>query len=148
MRTVSSANGLVDVAAYQAMLSPDAGPHLVSTAAVAVENTHNFGGGSVQPYEALVELSQLCHSVGVGMHLDGARLWNAHVASGVPLGVYGSLFDTVSVCFSKGLGAPGGSLLAGPKALIAAADRHRRRLGGAMRQNGIFSAAASSTVTS
>lgn len=142
MRTVSSANGLVDVAAYQAMLSPDAGPHLVSTAAVAVENTHNFGGGSVQPYEALVELSQLCHSVGVGMHLDGARLWNAHVATGVPLADYGRLFDTISVCFSKGLGAPVGSMLVSSAANIAKARVFRKRLGGGWRQGGILAAAA------
>ena len=141
MRTVSSANGLVDVAAYQAMLSPDAGPHLVSTAAVAVENTHNFGGGSVQPYEALVELSQLCHSVGVGMHLDGARLWNVHVATGVPLADYGRLFDTISVCFSKGLGAPVGSMLVSSAANIAKARVRRKRLGGGWRQAGILAAA-------
>ena len=143
MRTVSSINGLVDVAAYRAMLSPDAGPHLVSTAAVAVENTHNFGGGTVQPYEALAELSELCHSVGVGMHLDGARLWNAHVATGVPLADYGRLFDTISVCFSKGLGAPVGSMLVSSAASVARARVLRKRLGGGWRQGGILAAAAS-----
>ena len=142
MRTVSSTNGLVDVGAYQAMLSPNAGPHLVSTAAVAVENTHNFGGGTVQPYEALAELSQLCHSAGVGMHLDGARLWNAHVATSVPLAGYGRLFDTMSVCFSKGLGAPVGSVLVSTAANIAKARVLRKRLGGGWRQGGILAAAA------
>ena len=142
MRTVSSTNGLVDVAAYQAMLSPNAGPHLVSTAAVAVENTHNFGGGTVQPYEALAELSQLCQAVGVGMHLDGARLWNAHVATGVPLADYGRLFDTMSVCFSKGLGAPVGSVLVSTADNIAKARVLRKRLGGGWRQGGILAAAA------
>ncbi len=141
MRTVSSADGLVDVAAYEAMLSPNAGPHLVSTAAVAVENTHNFGGGTVQPYETLAELSELCHSVGVGVHLDGARLWNAHVATGVPLADYGRLFDTISVCFSKGLGAPVGSMLVSSAANIAKARVRRKRLGGGWRQAGILAAA-------
>lgn len=142
MRTVSSVNGLVDVAAYQAMLSPNAGPHLVSTAAVAVENTHNFGGGTVQPYGVLAELSQLCRSAAVGLHLDGARLWNAHVATGVPLADYGQLFDTLSVCFSKGLGAPVGSMLISTAANIAKARVWRKRLGGGWRQGGILAAAA------
>lgn len=143
MRTVSSMNGLVDVAGYRAMLAPNAGPHLVSTAAVAVENTHNFGGGAVQPYETLVELSELCRAVGVGVHLDGARLWNAHVATGVPLADYGRLFDTISVCFSKGLGAPVGSMLISTATNIAKARVLRKRLGGGWRQGGILAAAAS-----
>ncbi|MFT4164644.1 MAG: threonine aldolase family protein [Microlunatus sp.] len=142
MRTVTSTDGLVDVAAYQALLAPNAGPHLVSTAAVAVENTHNFGGGTVQPYGALVELAELCRPVGVGLHLDGARLWNAHVATGVPLGDYGRLFDTISVCFSKGLGAPVGSVLVSTAANIKKARVWRKRLGGGWRQGGILAAAA------
>jgi threonine aldolase len=80
--------------------------------------------------------------LGLATFLDGARLWNASAASGVALHELAAPFDLVAVAFSKGLGAPGGSLLAGSKALIAAAHRHRQRLGGAMRQNGIFSAAA------
>ena len=119
MRTVPSVNGLVDVDAYAGVVAPNAGPYLVSTAAVAVENTHNFGGGTIQPYDELVTLGELCRAEGLGYHLDGARLWNAHVATGVSLTAYGSLFDTVSVCFSKGLGAPVGSVL------VSSAARHR-----------------------
>lgn len=142
MRTVPSVAGLVDVPAYRVVIAPSAGPYLVSTAAVAVENTHNFGGGTIQPYESLVELETLCRSVGVGYHLDGARLWNAHVATGVGLSDYGRLFDTVSVCFSKGLSAPVGSVLVSSAAHIARARVWRKRLGGGWRQAGILAAGA------
>ncbi len=141
MRTWVTADGLVDAAAVAGLLAPDAGPYLVSTACVEVENTHNFGGGTVQPLDALRAVSELCADAGVGRHLDGARLWNAHVASGVPLGVYGSLFDTVSVCFSKGLGAPVGSVLVGSADQMAAARVLRKRLGGGWRQAGVLAAA-------
>ena len=105
-RTWSHPRGHVDLDAVTRMLSPDAGPYLVSTAAVTVENTHNLAGGSVQPLSDLRDLRTLVDGTGVRLHLDGARLWNAHVATGVALDVYGSLFDTVSVCLSKGMGAP------------------------------------------
>ena len=111
MRTWESADGVADAAAIARVITPDAGPYLVSTAAVALENTHNFGGGTVQPLDLLADVSALCAAAGVGLHLDGARLWNAHVATGVSLADYGRLFDTVSVCFSKGLGAPVLSLI-------------------------------------
>ena len=124
------------------IISPNAGPHLVSTAAVAVENTHNFGGGTIQPLEHLQAVGALCREHGVGYHLDGARLWNAHIATGVELSAYGSLFDTVSVCFSKGLGAPVGSMLVSTAANIARARVIRKRLGGGWRQAGLLAAAA------
>lgn len=142
MRTVPSASGLVDVDAYASIVAPSAGPYLVSTAAVAVENTHNFGGGTIQPYDSLVALGELCRGNDLGYHLDGARLWNAHVASGVPLADYGRLFDTVSVCFSKGLGAPVGSVLLSSATNIAKARAWRKRLGGGWRQAGILAAGA------
>jgi threonine aldolase len=142
MRTVGSVNGLLDVDAYERVVAPDAGPYLVSTAAVAVENTHNFGGGTIQPYDRLVTLGEVCRSAGLGYHLDGARLWNAHVATGLSLEAYGSLFDTVSVCFSKGLGAPVGSVLVSTAANIAQARIWRKRLGGGWRQAGILAAGA------
>jgi threonine aldolase len=123
------------------MLSPDAGPYLVSTAAVTVENTHNFGGGSVQPLSDLRDLRTLVDGTGVRLHLDGARLWNAHVATGVALDAYGSLFDTVSVCLSKGMGAPVGSVLVGPADVIAQARQWRKRMGGGWRQAGVLAAA-------
>lgn len=142
MRTWDSADGVADAATIGAIITPDAGPYLVSTAAVAVENTHNFGGGTVQPLHDLIEISELCRDAGVGLHLDGARLWNAHVATRVPLAEYGRLFDTVSVCFSKGLGAPVGSMLVGSAELIERARVQRKRLGGGMRQAGVLAAGA------
>lgn len=142
MRTWDSPDGVTDAATIASVITPDAGPYLVSTAAVALENTHNFGGGSIQPYQHLVEVSQLCRDAGVGLHLDGARLWNAHVATGVSLREYGRLFDTVNVCFSKGLGAPVGSMLVSSAENIAKARIQRKRLGGGWRQAGILAAAA------
>jgi threonine aldolase len=123
------------------MLSPDAGPYIVSTAAVTVENTHNFAGGTVQPLSDLRGLRSLVDGTGVRLHLDGARLWNAHVATGVALDAYGSLFDTVSVCLSKGMGAPVGSVLVGPADAIAQARQWRKRMGGGWRQAGVLAAA-------
>ncbi len=141
MRTWNTEDGLADLARIEALLAPNAGPYLVSTAAVSVENTHNFGGGTIQPLEHLQAVSALCRDAGVGLHLDGARLWNAHVATGVPLADYGRLFDTVSVCLSKGLGAPVGSVVVGSAAAIAAARVQRKRLGAGWRQAGILAAA-------
>ena len=120
---------------------PNSGPYLVSTAAIAVENTHNFGGGSVQSIEEIAKLRALSKPSGMFMHLDGARLWNAHVATGVSLKEYGQHFDTVSVCLSKGMGAPVGSVLASTKERIAEARIWRKRYGGGMRQVGILAAA-------
>lgn len=142
MRTWDSGSGVTDAATIAGLITPDAGPYLVSTAAVALENTHNFGGGTVQPWEHLVEVSRLCRDAGVGLHLDGARLWNAHVSTRVALADYGKLFDTVNVCFSKGLGAPIGSMLVSSAANIARARVQRKRLGGGWRQAGVLAAAA------
>ena len=113
-----------------------------TTTLVEVENTHNRAGGVVVPQPEVQRICAVARELGLATFLDGARLWNASAASGLALDTLAAPFDLVAVAFSKGLGAPGGSLLAGSRALIAAADRHRRRLGGAMRQNGIFSAAA------
>ena len=143
-RTWTSPRGLVDDAAVDvigSLMRPDAGPYFVSTTAVVVENTHNFGGGTVQPLDQLARLRTLTADAGVALHLDGARLWNAHVASGVELSAYGRLFDTVSVCLSKGLGAPVGSVLATSADRVAEARIWRKRLGGGMRQVGILAAA-------
>ena len=140
-RTWSAARGRVDAVKVARLMRPDAGPYMVSTAAVAIEDTHNFGGGTVQPYAQLELLRDITAQAGVALHLDGARLWNAHVASGTPLVDYGRLFDTVSVCLSKGLGAPVGSVLVGSAAGVAVARVWRKRLGGGMRQAGILAAA-------
>jgi threonine aldolase len=142
MRTYPSVRGRVDVEKIAAIIAPDAGPYLVSTTAVAVENTHNFGGGTIQDLDQLTAVAALCREKGLAFHMDGARLWNAHVASGVALAEYGRLFDTVSVCFSKGLGAPVGSMLVSTTERIARARVWRKRLGGGMRQAGILAAGA------
>jgi threonine aldolase len=124
-----------------AQVRPKGDWHLTATAAVAVENTHNRGGGLVQPVEELQRLFEWSRGAGVAVHLDGARIWNAHVASGVPLATYGSLADTASVCFSKGLGTPVGSVLVGSAERIATGRLWRKRLGGGMRQVGVLAAA-------
>ena len=139
-RTVQSLRGMVDPDLYAAQVR--AGDwHTVSTRALAVENTHNRGGGTVQPLEALQRLRALADETGVAVHCDGARIWNAHVATGVPLATYGGLSDTLSVCLSKGLGAPVGSLLVTTAERVARARVLRKRLGGGMRQVGILAAA-------
>ncbi len=140
-RTWAAVDGRLNVDRIAALMRPAAGPYFVSTSAVVVENTHNFGGGTVQPLDDIARLRTVTGDAGVLMHLDGARLWNAHVATGVPLDAYGRLFDTVSVCLSKGLGAPIGSLLVSTAERIAAARIWRKRLGGGMRQVGILAAA-------
>ncbi len=109
---------------------------------IALENTHNRAGGTVYPMERIREIAALARGNDIMMHLDGARLWNACVFSGHSPKEYADLFDTVSVCFSKGLGAPVGSALAGPKELIATARRFRKIWGGGMRQAGIIAAGA------
>jgi threonine aldolase len=141
MRTFPSTRGRLELAEVAKIISPSAGPYLVSTAAVAVENTHNFGGGTIQPFDELGAVAELCREHGIGYHLDGARLWNAHVATGVALEAYGQLFDTVSLCFSKGLGAPVGSVLVSTADSIARARVLRKRLGGGWRQAGVLAAA-------
>jgi threonine aldolase len=113
----------------------------VSTKAIALENTHNFGGGTVQPADQVAAVQELARSCGLATHLDGARLWNAHVASGQPLALLAQGFDTVSVCLSKGLGAPVGSVLVSTAARIFEARVWRKRYGAGMRQAGILAAA-------
>lgn len=109
---------------------------------LALENTHNAGGGTVWPMPQLEAVAAAGRDAGLAVHLDGARLWNAAVALGVAPAAIAAPFDTVSVCFSKGLGAPVGSALAGSAALIAKARRFRGLFGGAMRQAGILAAGA------
>ena len=140
-RTFPSVRGRIDPDTVTSMLSIGTGPFLTETSVVEVENTHNFGGGTVQPIEALNELRQRCTAQGVSIHLDGARLANAHVASGVSFADYGSLADTVTLCLSKGLGAPVGSVLVSSAENIARARIQRKRLGGGWRQAGILAAA-------
>jgi threonine aldolase len=141
-RTWPSTDGLLKADDALAIAHENAGPYLVSTKAIAVENTHNFGGGTVQPIDEIAKLSSAAHARGIAMHLDGARIWNAHVASGVSFSEYGKHFDTISVCLSKGLGAPIGSVMLSTKERVAEARIWRKRYGAGMRQVGIIAAAA------
>ena len=140
-RTWSAPRGRLDPATVIAMAAPDAGPYLVSTAAVAVEDTHNFGGGTVQSLADMLTLRAWADEVGITLHLDGARLWNAHAATGVPLAELAGSFDTATVCLSKGLGAPVGSVLVASAERITRARVWRKRYGAGMRQVGILAAA-------
>lgn len=142
MRTWIEPRGQLDLPAIERLFAPDMGPFFVPTAAISVENTHNFAGGTVLPLADLEALRAFTDARGAAIHLDGARIWNAHVATGVPLSTYGGLADVLAVCLSKGLGAPIGSLVVGSQAAIAEARVRRKRLGGGMRQVGILAAAA------
>jgi threonine aldolase len=141
-RTWEGHRGSFKASEVMRIAAPDAGPYLVSTKAIAIENTHNFGGGFVQSFSEITELRKASSAVGINMHLDGARIWNAHVASGIALKDFGSQFDTISVCFSKGLGAPVGSAILSTKDRIAESRIWRKRYGGGMRQVGFLAAAA------
>jgi threonine aldolase len=114
--------------------------HFAVSRLVCLENTHNRGGGSVYPLKNMADISQLAHSKGLRVHLDGARLWNASVAAGLEPSQYAQWADSVSVCLSKGLGAPVGSLVAGAAAFIDRVHRFRKMFGGGMRQAGILAA--------
>lgn len=140
-RTWQAANGRLNASEPIEIARPDSGPYLVSTTAIAVENTHNFGGGTVQPISEIAELRAQANELGLALHLDGARIWNAHIASGVSFLEYGKYFDTISVCLSKGLGAPVGSLMLSTNERVSKARVWRKRYGAGMRQIGILAAA-------
>lgn len=140
-RTVQGDAGVLHVDQLRDLIRP-ANDHMVRTRLVTLENTHNRGAGRIQPYENVVQICAWAESHGLRRHLDGARLFNAAVATGIPPADWSRHFDTVSVCFSKGLGAPVGSALAGPRELIQLARRHRKVFGGGMRQAGIIAAGA------
>ena len=140
-RTFPGDCGILDITQLEDKVRPD-DDHQVRTRLVCLENTHNRGGGRVYPFDKIQAIRAWTKKHGLVLHLDGARLWNAIVVTGIPARRWGELFDTVSVCFSKGLGAPVGSALAGPKDVIRQARRVRKLLGGGMRQAGILAAAA------
>jgi threonine aldolase len=136
----------IDVEVVAGMVRP-AGYFTVPTRAIAVEQTHNRGGGGVIPLSTLEGLRALADANGLALHCDGARIWHAHIADGVPLSTYGALFDTLSVCLSKGLGAPVGSLVVSSAERIAQARLLRKRMGGGMRQAGVLAAAGDYALT-
>jgi len=140
-RTIEGDYGVLDVTQLDDKIRP-LNDHYVRTRIVCLENTHNRGGGRVYPIEKIQAISEWAHANGLTMHLDGARLWNAVVASGISGREWGKQFDSISVCFSKGLGAPVGSALAGTKEFIEKSKRIRKLFGGGMRQGGIIAAAA------
>ena len=141
MRTWIHPRGQVDLPTVRTLFAPDMGPFFVPTAAISVENTHNFAGGAVLPLQDLRDLREFATGAGAAVHMDGARIWNAHVATGTPLAEYGAVADVLAVCLSKGLGAPVGSLMVGGRDAIAEARIWRKRMGGGMRQVGILAAA-------
>jgi threonine aldolase len=140
VRPLAGKNGLLHLQDFAAQHRPD-DIHSPPTKLIWLENTHNRGGGVVQPLESIKAISQWVRKEKLNLHLDGARLWNASVASGVAPALWAGHCDTVSVCFSKGLGAPVGSALAGTKEAIKLARRYRKLFGGAMRQIGGLAAA-------
>ncbi len=140
-RTVDGDGGVLQPGQLVGLIRP-VNDHLVRTRLVCLENTHNRGAGRIQPYEYVAEICNWAQDHGLRTHLDGARLFNAVVATRIEADRWARHFDTVSVCFSKGLGAPVGSALAGPKEMIQEARRHRKLFGGAMRQAGIIAAGA------
>jgi len=121
-------------------LNPD-NVHCAPPSLICLENTHNMAGGRILPQANVLEIASQARARGLRVHLDGARLWHAHVATGLSLAELAAPFDTLSVCFSKALGAPVGSVLAGDRATIARAHRFRKMWGGGMRQAGLLAAA-------
>jgi threonine aldolase len=140
-RCLTGRRGKFSGADVEAVLRP-ADAHFAPTRLVCLENTHNRGGGSVWTLGEIGSVAAVARQQGLALHLDGARLWNATAATGIPEHEFAAPFDSVSVCFSKGLGAPVGSALAGSREFIARAHRFRKQFGGGMRQAGIIAAGA------
>jgi threonine aldolase len=138
---VAGRGGLFAAADAEAVVRP-ASEMLAQTRLICIENTHNSGGGRIFPHRHTIAIAELARRLNLRLHLDGARLWNAAVATRTSEAELAAPFDSVSVCFSKGLGAPVGSALLGPAALLERARRFRKMFGGAMRQSGILAAAA------
>lgn len=141
LHPVMGDRGVLDIRDVDAAIRPDAYYYPRSTL-LCIENTHNRMGGTLYPVDGMRVLHAFCQDHAMGLHLDGARIWNAHVASGTPLREYGDAVDSLSICFSKGLGAPVGSMLLGTHALITRAHKYRKIYGGGMRQAGMLAAAA------
>ncbi|MDH5625569.1 MAG: aminotransferase class I/II-fold pyridoxal phosphate-dependent enzyme [Nitrospira sp.] len=138
---VPGERGIISAEQVEAAIRP-VDPHSISTALICLENTHNAGGGTIYPLATIEKIRAIATKHGIPMHLDGARLMNAVAATTLPPASYGQHFETVSLCLSKGLGAPVGSLLiSSDRQLIDRARRFRRMYGGAMRQAGILAAA-------
>jgi threonine aldolase len=140
LRPVATADGVLTAELARPLIRPES-PHLMRTTLLCAENTHNMAGGKLMPLQTLKGLRELASEYGLALHLDGARLWNAAAAAGVPAAEFAAQADTVMVSYSKGLGAPVGSALAGTAEAMGRAHVWRKRLGGGMRQVGILAAA-------
>ncbi|MDT3697591.1 MAG: low-specificity L-threonine aldolase [Ignavibacterium sp.] len=133
--------GIITVEQVELFIRPSSAYYMPRTKVIEIENTHNRAGGTICPIENIIALKELAKKYNLNYHLDGARIWNASVASGISVKDYASHFDSVSCCLSKGLGAPVGSIIAGSKDFIKEAYRIRKAWGGGMRQAGIIAAA-------
>ncbi|MCU1324708.1 MAG: L-threonine aldolase, partial [Bryobacterales bacterium] len=140
IRAVPTEDGILTWDAIKPYVKP-VGPHWAPTGAIEIENTHNMGGGRVYPQTVIDEICDEAHARGVPVHMDGARLFNAAAAANRPVSEIVAEVDTVTFCLSKALGAPVGSMLAGPAKLMDKARLYRKRLGGGMRQAGVLAAA-------
>jgi threonine aldolase len=140
-RPIQTERGILSWAQVREQIRP-LGPHWAPTGLIEIENTHNMAGGTVYPLATIREICDGAHERGLKVHMDGARVFNASVAQGVPVREIAAPVDTVMFCVSKALGAPVGSLLAGPAETIARGRLYRKRLGGGMRQAGVLAAAA------
>ncbi len=141
-KLVDGHQGMMSAGQVEAAINPPDFYHSPLTTLVCIENTTNKGGGACWDFEELKRIKEVCAAHGLAYHLDGARIWNALVAKNETPEQYGKLFDTISICFSKGLGCPVGSVLMGSKELMDKALRIRKILGGGMRQAGYLAAAA------
>lgn len=141
LRTIPGEKGILKHTSIEAAIRPE-NVHFPPTRLICLENTHNRAGGKIYPLNEIKKIHKLAKKYDLAMHLDGARLWNASVATGISLKEYARYFDSVSVCFSKGLGAPVGSMVVGSKEYIKKAHRYRKIYGGGMRQAGIIAAGA------
>ena len=141
LKTIPGTRGVMDAEDVAAAIRPPS-PLFSHTTLVSMENTHNYGGGTVWPIEDFRAVAKVAHERECRVFLDGARIFNASVASGIPVAEYAAEVDALSFCFSKGLGAPIGSMLVGTEDFVAKARKVRRMLGGGMRQVGVIAAAA------
>lgn len=141
VRSLTGRAGVIDATQVGAALR-EGTEHNPRTAVAAIENTHNAAGGRIFPLEEARAIAKVCREAGVAVHLDGARIFNAEAATGIPAREWAACADVLTFCFSKGLGAPIGSMVCGPSDLITEARRVRKRLGGGMRQVGVIAAAA------
>lgn len=142
LHPVDGKSGVLTNEQVEPLIRPASAYYMPRTKVIALENTHNRAGGTIFPMESIVDMKELVKKYNLRFHLDGARIWNASVATGISVKEYATHFDSISCCFSKSLGAPVGSVIAGTKEFIKEAYRVRKGWGGGMRQSGILAAAA------